>query len=571
MSPVLVELNPNRLLLDSNFDGYKLSLQEIPNRKLEHTKPIDRILLTSSQYTLLHAKIYGLHNHLIGDPFDDNGSVYFIDTDWNICKTYLDPFTDEFVQPITIWQIPKNNTRKIGDYNVTLRFVNKDLAVVADGTGFMYILNTDSRNDDNIFTSVFSDMVIGQNEGFLIVDTVCRLVESQKELHILLMNIKQDDLDERFFTILHWISFSMTSDRSWQQEAIRQLKVSGNIQYAALERDCAAIYVVSDSGCKFTLNSDYPLVTESKTTENKKTETKPYQWKQSGNNIILKFTLENLNKDIIDVESHPTKIKIKYNGMDLLCGDLYQRINSETTTWTIEKDYLEVIINKSESGLMWSEVVKGDQAGEYTADPNLVQGVHERLSHLCDDSEDSYGTTFNSQQVEECDFENDKSIIFERLHGRTNGVTHKIHLGSHQVLLTANLNRDLSPALGIRHDVDLCLWQPQGIGDDFSITHEGTLLAFGYVQASKQNRKFSCCPPDLSYSVICESSRHLFIYRQNKPVMSGELRNRSTGRRVHTTAQQQVINLPEEEIIGIYATNSILFLLCENSILALKV
>lgn len=92
------------------------------------------------------------------------------------------------------------------------------------------------------------------------------------------------------------------------------------------------------------------------------------------------------------------------------------------------------------------------------------------------------GTTFTSQQVEECDFETDKTVTFERLSGLNNNVTHKIHLGSHQVLLTVNLNSDLPPALGIRHDVDVCLWQPQGCGNDFSISHEGTLLAFGYVQ-----------------------------------------------------------------------------------------
>lgn len=61
-------------------------------------------------------------------------------------------------------------------------------------------------------------------------------------------------------------------------------------------------------------------------------------------------------------------------------------------------------------------------------------------------------------------------------------MTHKVNLGSHQVLLTVRLNKDLPLAMGIRHDVDMCLWQPQGRGDDFSITHEGTLLAMSYVQ-----------------------------------------------------------------------------------------
>lgn len=92
------------------------------------------------------------------------------------------------------------------------------------------------------------------------------------------------------------------------------------------------------------------------------------------------------------------------------------------------------------------------------------------------------GTTFNSQEVEDCDFENDKTVIFERINGNTNKTTHKINLGSHQVLMTAKLHRGLPPAMGIRYDVDICLWQPDGGKDDMSVTHEGTLLALGYVQ-----------------------------------------------------------------------------------------
>lgn len=65
--------------------------------------------------------------------------------------------------------------------------------------------------------------------------------------------------------------------------------------------------------------------------------------------------------------------------------------------------------------------------------------------------------------------------------------------------------------------------------------------------------------------------RHAFIYRQNKAVTSGELRNRRSGQRVGTVAEQQVISLPEEEILGLSATNEILYLLTETFILALKI
>lgn len=91
-----------------------------------------------------------------------------------------------------------------------------------------------------------------------------------------------------------------------------------------------------------------------------------------------------------------------------------------------------------------------------------------------------------------------------------------------------------------------------------------------FFQASKQQKKFCLCASDLSFSAICESSRHLFIYRQKKPVISGELRNRSTGNQIQNVAQQQVINIPNSEILGIYSSTKNIFLLGETFVMAIK-
>lgn len=129
---------------------------------------------------------------------------------------------------------------------------------------------------------------------------------------------------------------------------------------------------------------------------------------------------------------------------------------------------------------------------------------------------------------------------------------------------------NLPPALALMHDVDACIWQPE-LTNDFNMKHVGTLLALGYIQASKQQRKFTVSSPDFTYSVVCETSRHVFIYRQNKPILDSELRNRISSKRVGSVAQQQLISLENEEVLGIYAGNTMLFVLHENCISALKV
>lgn len=90
-------------------------------------------------------------------------------------------------------------------------------------------------------------------------------------------------------------------------------------------------------------------------------------------------------------------------------------------------------------------------------------------------------------------------------------------------------------------------------------------------QASKQQRKFSTCASNFSYSVVCETSRHVFIYRQNREVTSGELRNRHSGQRIGVVAEQQVVSLDDNEILGIFAHDEILYLLTENSLILLKI
>ena len=54
----------------------------------------------------------------------------------------------------------------------------------------------------------------------------------------------------------------------------------------------------------------------------------------------------------------------------------------------------------------------------------------------------------------------------------------------------------------------------------FSMKHVGTICALGYVQASKQQRKFSTAASNLSFAAICDrtrlmTSRYFWLSYQN--------------------------------------------------------
>ncbi len=130
-----------------------------------------------------------------------------------------------------------------------------------------------------------------------------------------------------------------------------------------------------------------------------------------------------------------------------------------------------------------------------------------------------------------------------------------------------------SPSLCLRHDVDGLLWQPIDdiTGDEAAWQHIATFNAFGYVQASKRQRKFSTCAPDFSYVVICDSVRHIYLYRQPSPTLT-PLRNRKTGQEVSSISKQQMISLESSDtILGIQATNEKLIVLTSHMLYIITV
>lgn len=74
------------------------------------------------------------------------------------------------------------------------------------------------------------------------------------------------------------------------------------------------------------------------------------------------------------------------------------------------------------------------------------------------------------------------------------------------------------PVFCLRHDVDALVWQPASNPEaaEKYWNHIATFDALGYVQASKEDKKFSTCAPDMSYACISDSTKHVYIYHKPK-------------------------------------------------------
>lgn len=568
MPPNILELRPDRKLLNPEFEGYKLSLEAIPTYQKELSCSVDSALPNNEQHSILHAKIFGLHNHLVGQITNDTEYVYYADKMNAINKVYYDPLTSDLIIIRNLWTVPTNEERSPGDFNVSFKFASNNLVVLSDGSGLLYVLEIDSRQEEETWNNVFCDDVLDKKVPFIIEDCRCLVNENKIVLHCLLLSVSRDEVTEKFISILNWVSLSKGNDNKWGQIAIRELTAIGSIYYSQFETTCEALYVVSDSSLKFTLDSENPIIEEPMVSPKK-----IYMWTQTKEDVTIKLKLpNNFENSQLIVSTTSSSFNVKYQDDVILAGEFYEVIDNDLTTWTVQNHLLEIVLYKCETNI-WPEVIKGNDNGEYYVDQALADEIHEKLAHLCSDSEalTQEVAYVNTQELEECDYLEDKSSAFERISVNTHETTHKIHLSSHKMCLTVKSDANLVSAIAFAHDVDACVWQPEINNGTFNMQHIGTLLAFSYVQASKEQKKFTVCSPDLTYSVICETNRHIFIYRQNKPILDSELRNRTTSKKIATIAQQQVISLDNSEVLGVYAGNSMLFILNQNYIFALKI
>ncbi|RZF41823.1 hypothetical protein LSTR_LSTR005285 [Laodelphax striatellus] len=578
----LSELRPDKRLLNPDFNGYKLSLASIPSYNLAFDNGVDQVSPSDDQYSFLYAKLFSLHNYLFADKWNE-GNLYFIDKGWKIQKVVMSD-SDAVEKIEAVWEIPSNHKRSPGHYFPSVSFPSQDLAVVTDGAGTLHII---SRN--TTWEVTYSEEVIGKEKPFVLYDSSCVENDSQCVLHCLIVHVeseedrtlsdsKEDDPSNRYVTVIDWLSLVQESSGSWSMKNIRQLQGSGLPDYISLEPGCKSIYLVNESPFKFISDSENPVVVEK--IEDKKSNIqdleKLYKWQQNDEEIKVSFEFENkIEKNEIKITATSDSFSLKYKDRLILSGSLFHRIDNDLTLWTLQDNKLEVTVQKEEKGLMWREFIAGDSHGEEVLDEHVVTEVHQRLSHLCSDTQvkdiDVCGSapSFNMEQLEDCDSTPGEYKALMRLDGVTHEITGEYTLAGHQWLFSVQQTASAAPAICIRHDVDACVWQPQVATEASALwpcQHTSTFYAFGYVQASKQNKKFLLSPPDLSYVAVCEASNHVLLYRQAMPV-DGDLRNRRTGGRVSEVGVQQLIKLePNNLVLGAVATNKSLFILQENSL-----
>ncbi|XP_065686963.1 nudC domain-containing protein 1 isoform X1 [Patagioenas fasciata] len=576
-------LQAKRLLLDPKFEGYKLSLEPLACYQLELDAAVAEAKLRDDQYTLDHMRAFGMYNYLHLDSwYQDN--VYYVDQFGRVMN--LSVTLDTALQkPREVFRLPTDLTAYDDRLCASMHFSSSTWLTLSDGTGRLYLIKSGKRGDS---ASEKWEIVFNEELGrpFIITHSVSFVKSDMHSVAVLLLRVEKDELDTKgsgFHITLEWITIAEISkegDHRYEIFKRRVLQGKSVPHYAAIEPSGDGLMVVSYKPFKFMKDEDDKLEEndDAKTTNEKKVEDPLYYWQQTEDDVTITVDIpQDITKDDIKVHFSPDNICVTLKDQPpLMEGKLSSSVDHESCTWIIKDNKsLEISLVKKNEGPWWPELIVGDTRGEFIMDPAQRSEIAESLMHLTSEvmnpNPEKEKPPCNAQELEECDAFLEDSASLCRFDGITLKVTHVINLGSNQYLFSVVVDPREMPCFCLRHDVDALLWQPHSDQPENMWEHIATFNALGYVQASKQDKKFMACAPDYSYAALCECLRRVFIYRQPTP-LSTVLYNRKEGRQVGQVAKQLVATLEASDpILGFQATRERLFVLTTKTLFLIKV
>uniref|UniRef100_A0A2M4AEN3 NudC domain-containing protein 1 n=1 Tax=Anopheles triannulatus TaxID=58253 RepID=A0A2M4AEN3_9DIPT len=600
------ELRPDPQLLKPNYGGFKLSLDTVPVLRIElpATQRPHRVRPNPQrQYSYLHARLFGLHNHLVRDPWTA-GCLYYVDVCGTVQRVRYQPSVGRLSAccPVYRMELPPPATDPSDPYNASLVFATDRLCLLADGHGTVSVLQTGDRTATA--TTWVAECVLSRADeegtrllpsaGSVLLDA--RLVQPEDsddrvQLHCIALTVEHFPTKPSE-TVVHW--FVLEQQRSQRQTATEggasdgwivrsgcQLRSGAFPRYCSLDYDCAGLLVASEKPFTFTEDTEYPIEPEPRagTGEPEGAATDAFTdadasalivWSQTPVDVRICCSKRDGISWQFEREVPPGgTFQLTANGKPVLSGSqLFAPING-TPTMSETDAALELVFEKAAKESLW---------------PQLYEGGPEEtiIATGSDDGRDELAPPAPclDAMLEECDFGDaegeEQFFTLERLDRRSHRVTDRASLGSQPPLFTMRMQADAPAAIAVRYHVDACVWQPirpvaassaTGTGT-WNLRHEGTLHTFGYVQASKRQQKYLATAPDLSYAIIAESERMVSIYRLNYST-SGVLRRRH-GPQV-SVGQQHLIFLEDtSEILGICCENEAIVLLLEGALVTLQ-
>ncbi|KAM7535233.1 hypothetical protein Aperf_G00000101807 [Anoplocephala perfoliata] len=458
-----------------------------------------------------------------------------------------------------------------------------------------------------------SQVDLASKAGYLADAVLTHVADGQLQIDYVCTSVYKSESDKPKVHV-DWFTLSQTND-TWSQTRHRRLSCDTFPDHIAFEGSVSSLTVRSTQPLIPLLDSSnpdikppsskFPTSVESMETAGEVDPDARFTWTQSlpsmpeGDSTLLNLLLRLSNKHQIKDPKHAVSVVCKpceNNGENLafyrldvtihteegdiqLCSArLFAPVNASGTMWTYDRqtNSIDITLVKEEAGTwprLFADLDEERRLGVRYDEESLPAAS-------ADVPDEPMQSCFNVEQLEDVDMvhdDDDDDAVLQRIDGETLKVVLRAEMIGLQKLYTAltRFNVDVpncsSHLLCTRYDVDGLLWAPQvpaSSSTDRPWSHVATLQAFGYVLASKQNRRFVASPPiDLTQSpctpqfvAVADITRHVYIYWQPAKDALTELRHRksngnsTSGSKVVYVAWQQVVSLPDnEEITGFAA------------------
>ena len=159
------------------------------------------------------------------------------------------------------------------------------------------------------------------------------------------------------------------------------------------------------------------------------------------------------SKKDIKVILKPSEMSVNFRGKELFGGKLWNILDSDSMTWTIQKGgKLEITFCKANVGMIWQRFLKQKDSGEIidgeeVMDPSSVDQIHSMIesenapengsSTMECDNENTVETNrlYNAQELEDCDDAPEEASNLYLFNSELDGkISHRANLSGRQWL-----------------------------------------------------------------------------------------------------------------------------------------
>jgi len=290
-------------------------------------------------------------------------------------------FIDE---TLTVWRLDENgslndvyklhtNVCSSKIYNPSIAFTSNNIVTISDGGGNLYILIEYMGENRKVFPMA--------SEPGIIMNV--QYVEKTSKIILIMCAIAAND-NQKKYTQLIILSYSLCVENEIMKiyDVDKQiLKIQGTVDYAYVEKNGNYLHSICQNNISFENENmqEHKTVIEQPSISSQ-IKIPKYYWSQDEDSLTVWIKIPKLysnNQPKINIK--PLELSVTIENEILIQGECQHRLEENMATWRHKEDTLQIDLSKYESGLMWSELIKGDTGGECLPNEALAAEIHARF------------------------------------------------------------------------------------------------------------------------------------------------------------------------------------------------